>query len=546
MLAVIELATGAITRVNDASVAAAWTGATGLLSVDADGSLRRWAPDDAGRWRAGAPQLHGADPYGVLVAPSGDWAVSYGDGPRAKLWDLRTDTLRAELIGHSLAVAAAVAVGPYLVTADERGGVLVWDPATGARLLTLPFEELSPGLAAHGDLLLTYGTGRPRVWRLRPDEPLRQRPLHDARVRTLAFDPARPIVWSASNDGTARGLDLASGAIVTLGLADYREGVITSFADAGSFHASPRGLRSLTLADGDRLYTAREDGEVTIWDRVRAQPLTTWTHPGRARRVVFSRDGRRVYIVAGAALYARDTTTGAILAQTALDAIGWDVALLANETVVATLDDEHHAMLWDAATLTPRPGVRPFPDQLRDLVVVDDRLVVASSDDVFILDVDGQIRGRASQEATLAVAWSGRDQLAVASSVGDLALRRADDASLIRRWRIDDGVAALAYRPDGALLASASGRRVRVWDPTTGRELVATPTLPGLVTQLAWSADGTQLAFGGGSGVVYVWTLAGPRGDVAAQARCLSAWRLDGSGLTAADDPDACRGLLPR
>ena len=65
------------------------------------------------------------------------------------------------------------------------------------------------------------------------------------------------------------------------------------------------------------------------------------------------------------------------------------------------------------------------------------------------------------------------------------------------------------------------------------------------MTQLAWSADGRYLAFGGGSGVVYVWDLDGPGVDVAARARCLSPWRLDGSGLTAAEpDPAACREVL--
>jgi len=543
--AVLDLTSGAVSVVSAATVAVAWLGAAELLSVDQDGALRRWAPDAAGRWRVGVTQLHGADPYGVYVAPSGDWAVSFGAGPRARLWDLRTDTLRAELVGHTLAVWAAAAVGSYLVTADEQGGVLVWDPATGSRLAALPFEELSPGLAVRGDQLLTYGAGRPRIWRMRPDAPLRQRLLHEARVRGLAFDPVRPIIWSASNDGTARGLELTTGAVVTLGQADYREGVIASLADAAEFHAGPRGLRSMTLASDDRLITAREDGAVTIWDRVHALPLATWPHDGRARRVILSRDGRRAYVVAGATLYAHDAATGVVLAQAPLGAPGWDVALLAGDTVVATLDDDHRAMLWDAATLTPRPGVRPFPDQLRDLLVVDDRLVVASADDVLIVDADGGVHGRASQEATLAVAWSGRDQLAVAASVGDLALRRASDAALIRRWRVDDGVAALAYRPDGALLASAGGRRVRVWDPATGRELIATPELPALMTQLAWSADGRYLAFGGGAGVVYVWDLGGPGGDVSARARCLAPWRLDGSGLTAAVfDPAACREVL--
>jgi WD40 repeat protein/tRNA A-37 threonylcarbamoyl transferase component Bud32 len=538
-------ADGPIALVGEASIGAGWAGDRALISVDRDGAMRRWAPDDGGRWGERRALPHGPDPYGVLVDPAGAWAVTYGHGPRARLWDLRTDTLRAELVGHELAVAAAAAVGRYLVTCDERGGLRVWDPTTGTHLQSLPVEEPAPGLAVRGELLLTYGAGRPRVWQLRPDQPLRQRALHEARVRALAFDPVRPIVWSASNDGAARGLALTSDEVVALGQADYREPVVASMAEAGSVQSSPRGLRSITLTDDDRLITTREDGAVTFWDRARGQPLATWTHAGRARRVVLSRDRRRAYVIAGATLYLRDAATGAVLAEAPLGATGWDVALLAQDTVVATLDDERQTSLWDAATLAPRPGVRAFPDRLRELLVIDDRLVVASDQEVFAIDVDGKIHGRANHPAAIAVAWSGGDQLAVASSVGDLAVRRAADVALVRRWRIDDGVVALAYRPDGAVLASAGGRRVRLWDPDTGRELAASPEVPALVTQLAWSADGAMLAFGGGSGVVYVWNLAAPMGDPAAQARCFSPWRLDGSGLSAAPlDLAACAKAL--
>jgi hypothetical protein len=122
--------------------------------------------------------------------------VTYGAGPRARLWDLRTDTLRAELVGHELAVAAAAAVGPYLVTCDERGGLLVWDPTTGAHLQSLPVEEPAPGLAVRGELLLTYGAGRPRVWQLRPDAaaaPARASRRAGARARVRSGAPDRVV-----------------------------------------------------------------------------------------------------------------------------------------------------------------------------------------------------------------------------------------------------------------------------------------------------------------------------------------------------------------
>ena len=283
---------------------------------------------------------------------------------------------------------------------------------------------------------------------------------------------------------------------------------------------------------------------MSVWDVATAAPVTTWRFPGRVRRLVFTADGARAYVAADRAIYAWDVAAAKVVAQVALGATAWDVALLDGGRVVASLDDGHQAALWDADTLAPHAGLRPFPDRLRQLVVAGDRLVVTTDADVLIVDAGGGVHGRADQEAGFAAAVAG-PRLAIGTPVGEITLRDTADASLIRRWRSAEGVMALAFRPDGALLATASGRRVRMWDPATGRELFATPELPALITQLAWSPDGEQLAAAGGTGVVYLWDLAAPRGPVADRARCVSPWRLDGSGLAiAALDPTWCAGQL--
>ena len=60
-------------------------------------------------------------------------------------------------------------------------------------------------------------------------------------------------------------------------------------------------------------------------------------------------------------------------------------------------------------------------------------------------------------------------------------------------------VAALAYRPDGKLLAAAGYREVLLIDPITGDVAGKLPGQVGDVTALAFSRDGLQLAVASGS-----------------------------------------------
>ncbi|HBI45705.1 MAG TPA: hypothetical protein DDY78_23055, partial [Planctomycetales bacterium] len=98
----------------------------------------------------------------------------------------------------------------------------------------------------------------------------------------------------------------------------------------------------------------------------------------------------------------------------------------------------------------------------------------------------------------------------------------AEEAAVLRAWinagAKDDGgttvvvlpeikprvmvaapVAALAYRPDGKLLAASGWREVELIDPNTGDVVGKLPGQTGDVTALAFSRDGLQLAVASGS-----------------------------------------------
>ncbi len=536
------------------AVACAWLDAQRVITGDEPGHVRVY------RLGGGAPVVeqrleHGGDLYGVVAGVDADgapWAATHGHGEHAILWDLRSGAARARLDGHRLSSYQAVASGPWLVTADETGGVFVWDPRNGDAAQRLPREGLE-SVVARGDALVTFGEGRVRVWKLDPDGALRRSLGHTARVRDLRFDRTGATVWSASNDGSARAVDVATGAARVIGEASFREPPIRTLEDASRSHQlapNPRGLRSLALSpDGTRVALAVEDGSIAIHDAATGAAVTTWRgHVGRVRRVVFSADGAVGFSVGDVTLRRWDVASGRETAHADLGYPGWDLALVGDAVVTLTEEREQLA-LWDAATLAPRPSPEVDRNRLRDLVVDGDRLIIALQDQLLALDGNGKVLARAAHYGAFGVTLTpGRGPLAVGDTRGDVVLHDRDTLAPIRSWQSGDSiVTSIAFRPDGALLATSSGARVQLWDPATGQALAETVQLGAVIVQLVWSPDGRYLGFAGGSGTVWLWDLAPPAaGDLATFTRCVSPWRLEDSALSAASfDPTACQVLAP-
>lgn len=69
----------------------------------------------------------------------------------------------------------------------------------------------------------------------------------------------------------------------------------------------------------------------------------------------------------------------------------------------------------------------------------------------------------------------------------------------------DSGISAIAYSPDGRILATGEANWIRLWDVAKSRELRRLEKLPFGVYSLAFSPDGRWLASGGFDRIVRLW-----------------------------------------
>jgi WD40 repeat protein len=143
-----------------------------------------------------------------------------------------------------------------------------------------------------------------------------------------------------------------------------------------------------------------------------------------------------------------------------------------------------------------------------------------------------------------ALAFAPDGQALAVSGYNEITIWDPSTGRILHRIRnVAQKTHALAYSPDGALLAAASGvpgqlGEVALFNPTNGAELKVLGTLPDMALSVGFSPDGNRLASGGADNSIRIYDIAAGREQLVIQQHAdwvmAVAWSHDGAHIASA------------
>ncbi|GIH21805.1 hypothetical protein Aph01nite_01150 [Acrocarpospora phusangensis] len=398
---------------------------------------------------------------GTLAFSADGATVVVGTGDGFEIRDLRAGNRREVRTGGEIISLSLSPDGRLLASADGKGGPVLWDPATGERVATVPASE------AH----------------------------------VVAFDAGTGRLATSTNSGGVEFWDVAG-------------------AGAGG---KPRPLGGIPPQEAlawvvsepvnGRIAITDEYGRVTVWDTARHQPITTYPDRGRAeaRAAALSRDGRTLATAGlGRTIVIRDQAVPPFIGHSG--AVN-DIETSPDGRLVATAGSDRTVRLWDQDG-RQLDVLGDHSDHVQAITFdpAGDRLLALTRDHTIVVwDVALGKRVTTVPYAGLASSTDithhpGGSAVATASQG-----RFRWDAPAMTERPIPGApyiATTLEYSRDGSLLVSGSpAGSVLVWDTATDQRLKDWATGQGEVRDIALDPAGTLVATAGADRTVKVWNV---------------------------------------
>jgi len=469
-----EVYTGAVElwRVADGALLNTWDSLGDHMAFSPDGRmLASWHTMTGIRvWRV---------PDGKLLYTLEDWIndaafspdgeiLAFATGDAVRLWRVSDWTLLREVEGNTLDTAIRAAFSPdgtMLASISYTGRVQLWQVADGKSLASFgPGSGTCYGALAFSpdSQTLVSAAMDLQFWRVPDGTSIRILEGYIPPVRSVAISPDGRTITAVSEGPSAAGSNVR----------------LWRVSD-GSARALAEGGEALSVAyspDGAHLALGMWDGTVWLWQLSDDKLLHTMErHSAQVQSVAFSPDGK-------------------LLASSAMGEVRlWQVG---DGTLLRTLEPSGAGWMESAAFSPDGDFLASFSNGKVWLWQMPDGALVNS----FETEDDGYAGSVAFSPDSAALALGKHDKVLV---------WQVADGKLLRTLDVPAGVSSIVFSPDGSLLVSASGDTVQLWRVSDGSLLHTLAGHTGVVTSVAFSADGRFIASGSWDGTVRLWGVSG-------------------------------------
>ena len=402
------------------------------------------------------------------------------------------------------------------IATRAAGSVWVWDTKTGKELFQIPMT--SPPLelrlrAARGWDNVVYSSDGLQLASIEPDvlnESFIWAKVFDARSGKLIRQTKIPMTrdeWVAS-DLTSDLRKVVVGSAQNLGgIWDTRTGKLLVSLKGNQ----PSVLAVTFSSDEKRIVTTSSDGSAKIWDAETGKELLNLCcHNQPVYGAAFSPDGSRIATASGdqtAKIWNAETGKEIVTLSGLADQVT-NVAFSPDGKQLAASSWDHTTLIWDSENGNQLYRLTGHTDVVEDVrFSPDGKHIVTASDDGSAIVWDAELSHEVSAIAAAPIWRSSISQdgnrLVTRHSgsefiVWDLARRQPILTFTDADAHQVDVMATLAISPDGQRVAYATGNSIRVWDVSSGKQVLNLAptnkdTQPSFVGVPSFSADGKRI-----------------------------------------------------